>query len=350
MFRNQHVNKGTLHVCKKCSRAWWWCGNILWKYCDPQSTFTQNTARYGGGGANIVDGTISFVGTTHSHNNSALHGGGIHGHRSTLEIAEMASFTENSATNGGGLSLASGSQCLLSSNSTVYLRGNHAEQYGGAIFVADEPFLYCTFGQQSWVDDSREHCFFQPLDLPDPSVHFVLENNTAVETGTALYGGMVDRCDVQKNSTGQPLHSGVIFNKTFNIINDKNASIKLVISSEPFQVCPCHDGHANCSQSVVTVTAYPGETFSLSVVAVGQRNGIVPSLIQSNIDGNGASLGDLQYAQSTKNACTPLHYTVSSINTSVTLTLLADGPCLDLGDSFQVNVDLRSCPVGFQLS
>ena len=313
------------------------------------STFTQNTAAYGGG-VHLVDGTMSFVGTTHYHNNSALYGGGIHGSRATVEISQTISFTENSATNGGGLSLASGSQCLLSSNSTVYLRGNHAEQYGGAIFVADEPFLYCTFGQQSWVLDSREHCFYQPLDLPDPSVHFVLENNTAKETGTALYGGMVDRCDFQKSSTGQPFYSNVIFNNTFNITKHKNASRELVISSEPFRLCPCNYGHANCSQSEVTVTAYPGKTFSVFLVAVGQRNGIVPSLIQSTIDGNGASLGDLQYAQSTKNVCTPLHYTVSSINHSVTLTLLADGPCLDLGDSLQVNVDLKSCPVGFQLS
>ena len=307
------------------------------------STFTQNRAAYGGG-AHLVDSTISFLGTTHFHNNSALYGGGIHGSRATLEIVEVAGFTENSATNGGGLSLASGSQCLLSSNSTVYLRGNHAEQYGGAIFVADEPFLYCTFSQQSWVIDSREHCFFQPLDLPDPSVHFVLEYNTAKETGTELYGGMVDRCDVHKNI------SGVIFNKIFYITKRKNASRELGISSEPFRLCPCYYGHANCSQSEVTVTAYPGETFSVSLVAVGQRNGVVPSLIQSTIEGNEASLGDLQYAQSTKNTCTPLHYTVSSINHSVTLTLLADGPCLDLGKSLQVNVDLKSCPVGFQLS
>ena len=148
-----------------------------------------------------------------------------------LKLMKWQVFTENSATNGRGLSLAGGSQCLLSSNSTVYLRGNHAEQYGGAIFVADEPFLYCTFGQQSWVIYSRKHSFFQSLDLSDPSFHFVLENKTAEETGTALYGGMVDRCDVQKSSTGLPFYFNVIFNEIFYITNRKNASRELVISS-----------------------------------------------------------------------------------------------------------------------
>ena len=46
----------------------------------------------------------------------------------------------------------------------------------------------------------------------------------------------------------------------------------------------------------------------------------------------------------------PLHYTVSSTNNSVTLTLLADGPCLDLGESLHVNIHLKPCPIGFQLS
>ena len=302
------------------------------------STFTQNTARYGGG-VLVVDSTMKFMARTFIHDNSAIYGGGIHGSRAIHEISDTVSFTENSATNGGGVSLAKSSQCLLSPNSTVYLRGNHAEQYGGAIFVADEPFLYC---KQFFLIKSGELCFFQPLDLPHTTVHFILENNSAEEGGTDLYGGMVNKCDLRKSG----FHSGIVFNTVFNNTKDKHGNI----SSAPFRVCPCYDGHQNCSQSKVTVTVYPGETFSVSLVAVGQRDRIVPSLIRSTIDGNGASLGELQRAQSANNTCTPLHYTVSSINHSVIMTLLADGPCLDLGDSLQVNVDLKSCPVGFQLS
>ena len=288
-------------------------------------SFTNNLANQGGGGLLLFNSSVKLEGNRKGHikftNNTAYDaGGGIQSFNSHVKLDESISFVTNTANYAGG--------------------GLYSEYSN----VADEPFLYCTFSQQSWVIDSREHCFFQPLDLPDPSVHFVLEYNTAKETGTELYGGMVDRCDVHKNI------SGVIFNKIFYITKRKNASRELGISSEPFRLCPCHYGHANCSQSEVTVTAYPGETFSVSLVAVGQRNGVVPSLIQSTIEGNEASLGDLQYAQSTKNTCTPLHYTVSSINHSVTLTLLADGPCLDLGKSLQVNVDLKSCPVGFQLS
>ena len=202
-----------------------------------------------------------------------------------LKLVTQSVFIENTATNGGGISFTTGSQCLLSPNSKAYLRGNHAEQYGGAIFVADEPFLYCTFRQQSWVFDSREHCFFQPLDLPYTTLHFILENNTAEEAGSALYGGMLDRCDIQNTSdpisSTRRYRSGEIFNEIFSNTKDWIASGDLVISSEPIRVCPCFDGHPNCSQSDITVTVYPGETFPVPLVAVGQRNGIVPSIIQS---------------------------------------------------------------------
>ena len=124
----------------------------------------------------------------------------------------------------------------------------------------------------------------------------------------------------------------------------------MIFSLDPFQVFPYYDGHPNCSQSDVTVSAYPGEAFSVSLVAVGQRNGIVPSLIQSSYNRTGATIGDLQHAQSANNTCTPLYYTVSSTNPLVAMTLLADGPCLDLGESLYVNIHLKPCPIGFALS
>ena len=309
-------------------------------------TFTQNTANYGGG-AFMVNSSASFMEKTGFHNNSAVFGGGIHGSRAILEISETVSFTENSATNGGGLSLASGSQCFLSSNTTVYFEANHAEQYGGAIFVTDEPFLYCTRDQPiGALYLTREYCFFQPLDLPNITALFILKNNTAEKAGSTLYGGMVDSCTLY----AVEYDPGEVFDALFNIIRNNNTSDELIFSSDPFQVCPCYDGHPNCGQSEVAVTVYPGETFSVPVVAVGQRNGTVPSLIRSSFDENGATIRDLQEAQSANNTCTPLYYTVSSTNPLVTMSLLADGPCLDLGESLQLNIHLKPCPIGFQLS
>ena len=60
--------------------------------------------------------------------------------------------------------------------------------------MADEPVYYCTIKQPTWIINAAEQCcFFQPLDLGNLSVQFILDNNTAGEAGTALYGGMADK-------------------------------------------------------------------------------------------------------------------------------------------------------------
>ena len=52
-----------------------------------------------------------------------------------------------------------------------------------------------------------------------------------------------------------------------------------VISSEPTDVCFCDDNNTiNCSQTQLTMTAYPGEEINISVVTVGQQNGVAPGI------------------------------------------------------------------------
>ena len=59
-------------------------------------------------------------------------------------------------------------------------------------------------------------------------------------------------------------------------------------------------------------TVYPGETIQVSVVAVGQRHGTVPSRVVSIIDqdSNRGYLPDCQHLQQVNNMCTKLNYTV----------------------------------------
>ena len=53
-----------------------------------------------------------------------------------------------------------------------------------------------------------------------------------------------------------------------------------VISSEPTDVCFCDDNNTiNCSQTQLTMTAYPGEEINISFLTVGQLNGIAPGVI-----------------------------------------------------------------------
>ena len=57
-------------------------------------------------------------------------------------------------------------------------------------------------------------------------------------------------------------------------------------SSDPLHIISCENNLPDCSKSEYTFprTVYPGETFQVSVVAVGQRNAAVPSTVISIIN------------------------------------------------------------------
>ena len=61
-----------------------------------------------------------------------------------------------------------------------------------------------------------------------------------------------------------------------HIDNDTDYNVTSIISSKPLQICLCQLNHLD--------TVYPGETFQISVFAVGQRNGTIPSRVVSIIE------------------------------------------------------------------
>ena len=104
-------------------------------------------------------------------------------------------------------------------------------------------------------------------------------------------------------------------------------------------------------------TVYPGETFHIAVVAVGQRNGAVPSTVRNIVekDEGVGKLQDRQYLQHTNNTCTKLNYTVFSLSPRVGIELHVEGsPCpRQKGNEYKLFVLVhltQSCPPGFHLS
>ena len=121
------------------------------------------------------------------------------------------------------------------------------------------------------------------------------------------------------------------------------------ISSDPFHICLCETNLPDCSEVTKTLSVYPGETFQVSVVTVGQGNGIVPAAVKSNMD-EGRLLNS-QHIQHTTKKCTILNYTVFSQWTFSQLELYADGPCSTFGDKFTFRLNVNhTCPSGFNIS
>ena len=120
---------------------------------------------------------------------------------------------------------------------------------------------------------------------------------------------------------------------------------------------PCENNHPDCSKSDKSYSVYPGETSQISVVAVGQRNGMVPTTVRGRFlpsetsTGNIGNLHPLQYLQATLNVCTVLNYTVSTLVELVDLQLYADGPCSTFSNTLNLVLRIgQTCPPGFNLS
>ena len=327
----------------------------------------NNSAWYGGAmeldaSQLNVNGNSSFVGNSADHSNG--YGGAINSVHSNLTFNGSIAFINNTATYGGGLALSADSTMyLLPNNTNIYFERNDASRYGGAIFIQDDPFSYCI--TDPMANYFRGICFIQvahgqychyptayrvlrPTVGQDWGIQLVFDSNFAMEAGSVLYGGTLDRCGfcdgVEDLTIGAPFD-------TIASISDPPSNIS-VISSSPFCVCFCNDSHLDCSQRLTAYSKYPGETFSFPVVAVGQRSGTVPALINTEIAPTGVTIHYPQHIQQANKSCTPLNYTtISNTNASVAfLTLFAEGLCRDQGDPLQIEVHLRSCPEGFALS
>ena len=304
----------------------------------------NNSAHYGGG-MHLTNSSLTSMGTTvFQRNSAATSGGGVHGTMAIITINGHTTFDRNSATlNGGGLSISGNSMCFLTVKEMLYFNGNHAGQYGGAVFIADDPFVYCSTAAD-W--NFWGQCFFQFPEWDENSADIccTTANNTAGKAGRVLYGGMIDVCRLTP-ITHRPGH---VFDEIFDVT--EHSSKNSVIASDPKHICPCPYDQPDCSIHSINTTVYPGETFLVPVVAIGQRNGTVPAVVKSSLEDEQSMLDSLQEAQSVNHTCTALQYTIYSKSSKETMTLTAEGPCLELGEPLIINVTLLQCPTGFTLS
>ena len=318
-----------------------------------------NTATYGGG-FYVLGSIINFGRLTDIVNNRAKDSGGaiyaING--SELHFEETSHFEYNSALNGGGLYLDHSSLCYFSQTVMLYFVQNLAKENGGAIFVADKLTtlsVYCA--ENSVSEELRSSCFFQVESTntlyfrSDILTRIYFENNTANEAGSDLYGGTIDACNLPSSDIS--ICSDFCDIKSSGEVFNTMATGELDIASAPLQVCSCENEVSDCSE-IPSYEIYPGKEFSVSVTVLGQRNGIIPTIIQAQIAGNGIKIQKLQDTQKTTKLqrCSVLYFTVFSSAESQqgSMILYTRGPCSRDQNSLIFPVQMLACPHGFQLS
>ena len=317
------------------------------------SDFISNSANFYGSGGAIYARTITsliFNGISNFISNSVdFNGGAIYAsNNSVLGFFGTSNFSNNSAARYGGALYLGNSTFSIFPNSAMLWKNNRARR-GGAIYVDDlstDPFLYCT---QTGACKQKSACFFQlpGQNLKSINVQLVFKNNSADDAGSVLFGGAIDHCklyDLESHSAGE------VFDMIVHIESDNMTS---TISSLPFRIYPCEDNSPNYSMSSISYTIYPGETFSVSVGACGQRNGTVPSTVRSVISFGAGSLQGFQYFQQANNICTTLNYTLFRLPSKweSQIALYADGPRSTFSDILYIDLTIhQTCPPGFNIS
>ena len=257
---------------------------------------------------------------------------------------KVLNFSHNQGATGGALALFDGSYLRFGcKNTKLSFIGNKASESGGAIYVHN----------LGYVDHHRSQLkpfyIVSPYCRRRPVFYSHFENNTAQLGGSALYGGWLDSYQSQD---------------PFSLLknNDEDPSF---VSSDPVRVCPCtlSESRPDCNVTEIhTEKIYPGQSLELSVVAVGQRSGIVPSIVEIriSIDSDG-EFDKTQYTQEVGLQCTTLTFTLRSSAKVEKIQLLnsvrnihvntLNGPVIwnpsVQSEQLGVTFLLKDCPLGF---
>ena len=330
-------------------------------------------------------------------NNIASSGGAVCAITSNIQISDTyVEFTSNKANENGGA-------VYLEQNAKIYIRKNVSEpdheslhhnnssfvkkvsldftsnsaEKGGAIYVADN-----TLCQGAITESYQTECFVQTLGFYPKTMFYhnyintFFTNNTAHQSGSDIYGGLLDRCTINPTAelvNNNPMYKGFDgfdYNKATTQIEQiadysprpnltdylirsiSRSDVKGLISSDAVRVEFCFDNIISPNYSHLNVSIKKGQTFTVSLVAVDQvgnpLNGTVITSFASE-SGNG-HIKDNQLVRRVGNKCTELEYNVYSYDNSGQLHIHADGPCGDKGVSTKtvsVNFLPCTCPVGF---
>ena len=298
--------------------------------------------------------------------NFGMQCGGILLENSTMNFhpgKSLVLLLNNEGNKGGAMAFYATSQIvLICSNTEINFINNHAQRVGGAIYVHD-------FGSLHLVSNAIGYNYRPMLveGLIDnvcsqSQVNMTFINNTAQLAGSALYGGWIDSTMYYYNYD----FLQNIDQKPFFQLNNSGDDLS-VVSSDPVRVCLCLEHTPNCNGIAQNVELFPGQTFVIRAVAVGQRYGTAPATVQALFRNSLEShLEDTQYIQGVGIACTNLTFTLRSSaktetillminNRDMSINTLEDAVWIDetsqynkLFKQFTIHVHLKSCPLGFR--
>ena len=270
---------------------------------------------------------------------------GLYVNKLNTEIAGDTYVLRNTGVKGGGIGIFKG-KIKIAFSSHLYIEGN-AGTMGGGLYI-----------DNLQVPLWKPGCFFD-TEIADidkfinngritNDLQVVFSNNTATFAGNSIYGGYVDFC----STALEMLITGLdLFQQIFTIPWNNSLT---EVTSNIHQLCFCKNMKPECGvTSWKTPPLFPGQTFQVPVVAVGQLNGTIPSVAISRISqAYSAKLDPRQDAQQLGVECGDLNYRLSTNESLVEIELLTNYEKnqrpLD-AVILTVEVALEVCPLGFTI-
>ena len=296
-----------------------------------------------GAGVHVVSSSIIFEGKTQFQNNWAQYGGTVFLENSNFifDPESGSSFINNTALHGGAMHLDHRSRMYIHPLACMLFENNTAKEYGGAIYVIDVIGTHTC--PPSLVLPSRNECFAHMIsnELSETGrINLTFQGNTAGESGSVLYGGMLNKC----NNSYYALH---LFNSSI-----KDETKVAAISSDPV-LCFCTEGgpHDRECDEEKRIDAFPGQKVNVSVIAVDQTDTPIQTAIHTGLisDEKHNSRVCEAFSQEKEGLCTNRSYTITSPNTTSKLLLY---PTAVSGSSTPavLNTTFQNCPIGFEKS
>ena len=350
------------------------------------SVFFNNSGEIGGS-LHISNCTVTFNGSTTFSSNKYTLLGALYSHDSTVSFSFGETiFVNNTAKRGGAIAAVGGSKIIYFGNLSFI--NNTANFIGGGLYLEGGSYFFMpeitnttfirnkagTNGGAIYIDNPKscfsteEQCFFQVLAI---KANLTFINNFAI-SGADIFGGNIDQCMIIGNEL-----SGDVFDRITTIHHDSVTHSS--ISSDAIKVCNCVNGTPNClltpkcSESPfqscpnpcsaeycrLNRTLFPGENVSISVIAVGQRNGSVSTFIRTvqnsgeiakgQYDFNPVSITDNEDLIPMNGTCTNINIPISYSNVEAILYIYPKAdPCFNKNEYLPIALKFNfPCPNGF---
>ena len=293
---------------------------------------TSNSVIHGDGGFAYLSNCKMKIDDSSISSNEAENGGAVYAATESELSLNIVNFTNNSARrDGGAIHLGNSkmtlpSDILLLTNNNVRIYNNAATENGGGVFVEDQ---YCV--------KFSDHCFIETTSKDN---HLLFVNNSAKQ-GPVLYGGLLDRCHMNKVNL-----LGIIAFK----ISLVHQQAPLAITSNPAKVCFCSKDHINCDMRYLSLQAMRGKAISLCMVTVDQDGNPKPSAIRAEYAEPNTELSKGEIRQTTTSKCQAIHYHIFTQNITTVMLILQPDDFRDPSaiSSVITNITILPCSRGLE--